>query len=163
VSILLFLLTRSEAIAHLNAEDRAEELRKLQEAQQRLNAQLEQHRTKLNELISQVPGVVWEGWANPDGTLTMKFISDYAESLLGYTVGEWTNDPAFWLSVVHPEDRERLAVEIQDICEAGAGTSNFRWLASDGRLLWVEMHAAVMAGSHDGPVGLRGVIMDATA
>jgi PAS domain S-box-containing protein len=163
VSILLFLLTRSEAIAHMKAEDRAEQLRKLQEAQQRLNAQLEQHRTKLNELISQVPGVVWEGWANRDGTVQMDFISDYAERLLGYSVGEWTKAPEFWLSVVHPEDRERMATEIQDICEAGAGTSNFRWLAKDGRLLWVEMHAAVMADNHDGVVGLRGVIMDVTA
>jgi PAS domain S-box-containing protein len=163
VSILLFLLTRSEAIAHIKAEDRAEQLRKLQEAQQRLNAQLEQHRTKLNELISQVPGVVWEGWANPDGTLLMDFISDYAERLLGYSVGDWTKTPEFWLSVVHPEDRERLALEIQDICEAGTGTCNFRWLANDGRLLWVEMHAAVMGGNHNGVVGLRGVIMDVTA
>lgn len=163
VSIVLFLLTRSEAIAHGKAADRAEQLRKLQETQQRLNVQLEQHRAKLNELISQVPGVVWEGWVNQDGTLRMNFISDYVETLLGYTVADWTRTPAFWRSVVHPEDRERLALEIQGICEAGSGTSNFRWLASDGRQLWVEMHAAVMADNHGGAVGLRGVIMDITA
>src|SRR5215813_192032 len=77
VSVLLFLLTRSEALAHLNAEERAEQLRRMQEAQQQLNAQLEQHRTQLKELISQVPGVVWEASTTPNGILKMTFISDH--------------------------------------------------------------------------------------
>lgn len=129
MSVSLFLLTRSEAVAHLNADARAEQLRRTQETQQQLNAQLEQHRTKLKELISRVPGVVWEAWTKPDGTLKISFISDYVETMLGYRLAEWTETPNFWLSIVHPEDRERAELEINEISKRGTGSSNFRWIA----------------------------------
>src|SRR5262245_9875566 len=44
-----------------------------------LSLQLEQNQTRLNELISQIPGVVWEADLLPDGTLALSFISSYVE------------------------------------------------------------------------------------
>src|SRR5262245_54656156 len=59
-SLVLFLLTRSEAIARTAANHQTEQLLTAKGIQEQLNAQLEENRTKLKELISQMPGVVWE-------------------------------------------------------------------------------------------------------
>src|SRR5262245_56370279 len=47
-----------------------------------LRLQLEQNQIRLNELISQIPGVVWEADLLPDGTLAMSFISNHVEKML---------------------------------------------------------------------------------
>src|SRR5262245_54702109 len=72
-----------------------------------LRLQLEQNQTRLNELISQIPGVVWEADLRPDGTLAMSFISNYVEKMLGYSVSEWIQIPHFWMNAIHSEDQPR--------------------------------------------------------
>ncbi|HYR91476.1 MAG TPA: PAS domain-containing protein [Terriglobia bacterium] len=156
LSLLLFFVTRSEVMARVTADDRAEQLQEL------LNTLLEQHRTKLKELISQMPGVVWEVYGKPEAVLKMDFISDYVEKMLGYSAAEWIESPHFWLTVIHPEDRDRVAHEIARVFESGAGGSKFRWIAKDGRVVWVETHAAVVLDGRGEAVGLRGVTMDIT-
>ena len=163
VSFVLFFVMRSEVIAHVTAVDRAEQLRKSKGIQQQLNIQLEQHRTKLKELISQMPGVVWEMHGRPDAVLEMTFISDYVEKMLGYSAGEWIETPNLWLTVIHPEDRDRVFREITQVFQTGAGGSKFRWIAKDGRVVWVETHEAVVLDGRGEPDGIRGVTMDITA
>src|SRR5262245_40095731 len=65
VSLVLVLVTRSGLRARKELGDTAEQLRKANEFQGQLKSELEQHRTKLKELISQVPGVVWEMHGTP--------------------------------------------------------------------------------------------------
>src|SRR5256885_13105699 len=79
VSLALFLATRSGSRAQIALGDTTEQLRKANESQGQLKSQLEQHRTKLKELISQMPGVVWEMHGTPDTALKLTFISDYVE------------------------------------------------------------------------------------
>ena len=109
LSFLLFYVMRSGEMARAAADEKAKELAKAKTAEDRLNSQLEQHRTKLKELISQMPGVVWEMHGRPETALRLTFISEYAERILGYSVGEWTETPNFWMTVVHPEDRSRVS------------------------------------------------------
>jgi PAS domain S-box-containing protein len=163
LGFLVFVLTQSEAAAYSVAEERAGQLHQLRESQRQLHVQLLQHRTKLKELISQMPGVVWEARGRPDGSLIMLFISDYVEKMLGHTVRDWLEIPDFWIKVIHPEDRERAAAEIAEIFRTGAGGSKFRWIAKDNRVVWVETHAAVMLDEFANTTGLRGVTMDITA
>ncbi|HEX8117639.1 MAG TPA: PAS domain S-box protein, partial [Pyrinomonadaceae bacterium] len=78
------------------------------EERARLARLVEHERGRLKNLVAHVPGVVWEAWGEPDEeSQRIDFVSDYVEQMLGYTVDEWLSTPNFWLSVVHPEDRER--------------------------------------------------------
>ncbi|HEY0083160.1 MAG TPA: ATP-binding protein, partial [Pyrinomonadaceae bacterium] len=78
-----------------------------------------------------------------------------------YTVEEWLATPNFWLAIVHPEDRERAGREAAAIFASGrVGTSRFRWVAKDGRAVWVEAQSSVILEDEGRPVGLRGVTMD---
>jgi PAS domain S-box-containing protein len=144
----------SEDISHYK---RAEEERAA------LTTEIERQRERLNNLITSVPGVVWEAWGEPvAATQRINFVSDYVETMLGYSVTEWLATPNFWLTIVHEEDKERAASEAAAKFSKGQGTSQFRWVTKDGRVLWVEAHSVVIRNEEGRPVGMRGVTLDIT-
>ena len=128
-------------------------------------AQVEVETKRLRELIASVPGVVWEAWGAPDDSMQrINFVSDYVERMLGYTVEEWLATPNFWLQIVHPEDRERAAHETRKKFEGGrGGTTEFRWMTKDGRVVPVEAQSVVILDEEGSPAGMRGVTMDISA
>jgi PAS domain S-box-containing protein len=133
--------------------------------QARLIAQIESHRERLDNIVASVPGVVWEAWGEPDATTQRTdFVSDHVEIMLGYSVREWLSVPNFWLSIVHPDDREQAALTAAEEFNSGKGNfaMEFRWLAKDGRALWVQSNAVVVADQQGRPIGLRGVTIDIT-
>jgi PAS domain S-box-containing protein len=123
--------------------------------------EIQRQRERIDNLVSTVPGVVWEASGSKDSPFsTLDFVSSHVEDLLGYPVQEWLEKPNFWLSVVHPEDRAQIARDLPDIYSAGKGTSQFRWIGRDGRSVWVQAQTVVVFNSLGHAVGLRGVCMD---
>ena len=120
---------------------------------------------RLKEIVSNVPGIVWESRTDPaiSGRRTT-FISDYVERMLGYTPEEWLRQqPGFGLKVIQQEDRDRVQGESDKVIETGdEAVSEYRWLTKDGRLLWVENHIAPIVDEKNHVVGLRGVALDVT-
>lgn len=119
-------------------------------------------RRNLDEVISNVPGIVWESRLAP-GKQTRKatFVSEYVEKMLGYTVEEWLATPGFWLSIMPEEDRERAANCSETVFATGQPASvQFRWQTKDGRALWVEEHLEAICDEHGNRIGLRGVTMN---
>jgi PAS domain S-box-containing protein len=163
VSVVLFLLTRSEAVARSAANDQTEELLKAKGIQEQLNAQLEENRAKLKELISQMPGVVWEMRGTPETTLRLTFVSEYIETILGYAPSDWVGTSNSWISAIHPADRDRVLRDLAEVFRRESGATKFRWLAKDGHEVWVETHATVILNEGGEVIGLRGVAMDITA
>ncbi len=119
-------------------------------------------RRHLEELIAQVPGVVWE--AQPrgsDGALVAHLVSRQAETLLGHPLSRWRETPEFWLEITHPEDRERVRQAAREVMRGGGiATLGFRWLHREGRVLWMEAHCAVLDNGDGTPVGMRVVAVD---
>jgi len=140
------------------------ERKKAEDDKSKLGSALELHRQRIEDIVAHVPGVVWEAWGKPDeANQRIDFVSSYVETMLGYSQQEWLSTPNFWLSIVHPDDRERAAREAAAIFASGkGGTSRFRWMHRDGREIWVEGHSIVVC-DESGPIGMRGVTMDITA
>ncbi|HLL71934.1 MAG TPA: PAS domain S-box protein [Pyrinomonadaceae bacterium] len=140
------------------------ERKRAEREKSRLAAEVESQQRRLDSIIKSVPGVVWEAWGEPDeSNQRINFVSDYVEKLLGYTVEEWLSTPNFWLTIVHPEDRERAARNAVATFESGEiGTNQFRWMTKDGRAVWVEAHSIAITDARGRPVGMRGVTMDIT-
>jgi PAS domain S-box-containing protein len=130
----------------------------------RLSRLVEHERGRLKNLVANVPGVVWEAWGEPDaGSQRIDFVSEHVEQMLGYTVEEWLATPNFWLTIVHPEDRDRAAAEARRKFDSReGGTSQFRWVRKDGRVVHVEAQSLVVLDERGRPVGMRGVTMDIT-
>ena len=140
------------------------EQRRAAERLREATAALSRVSRRLQEVVADVPGVVWEAWGQPDApSQRIDFVSDYIETMLGYAPAQWTSTPNFWLTVVHPDDKERAGREALAIFNAGvAGRQEFRWVSRDGHALWVEAHSSVILDDERRPVGLRGVTLDIT-
>ena len=140
------------------------ERRKAEAEKWKLGTELELHRRRVEDIVAHVPGVVWEAWGKPDAAnQRIDFVSSHVENMVGYSEQEWLSTPNFWLSIVHPDDKERAAAEAAAIFALGkGGTSRFRWVHKDGREVWVESQSIVVCDEH-GPAGMRGVTLDITA
>ena len=140
------------------------ERRQEEERVSRLLSELRYQSECLDAIFASVPGVVWEIYMNPeDGTQRLNFVSEYAEKMLGYAVQDWFADPAFWLKIVHPDDRERAArIADEQFASGRGGINQFRWMAKDGQVLRVEARSSVFFDEKGTPLGLRGVTMDIT-
>ena len=140
------------------------ERRKVEAEKWRLGSELEMHRRRIEDIVAHVPGVVWEAWGKPDAAnQRIDFVSSHVEKMLGYSEAEWLSSPNFWLTIVHPDDKERAAAEAAAIFASGkGGSSRFRWMHKDGHEVWVEAQSIVVNDEH-GPAGMRGVTLDITA
>jgi PAS domain S-box-containing protein len=138
------------------------ERKRVEKEKAQLAAQIESQRKHLQAMVSSVPGVVWEAWGEPDeNNQRIDFVSDYVEKLLGYSVEEWLSTPNFWLTIVHPEDKESAARTAVETFKSGKpGINEFRWIAKDGRAVWVEAQSVTVFDDDGNPIGLRGVTMD---
>ena len=134
--------------------------RALEENRQLLE-QVEQQRRRFENLLATVPGIVWEAYGVPDNAKQqITFVSAHVESMLGYSVQEWLDTPNFWLTIVHPDDRERAGRSAVAHLEAGSGVQQFRWVGKDGRIIQVEARGSVIRDAAGTPIGMRGVTMD---
>ncbi|HEY3414818.1 MAG TPA: PAS domain-containing protein [Armatimonadota bacterium] len=127
--------------------------------------QIRKERQRLDNLLERVPAIVWEFWNEPDESRQrINYVSAFAEGLLGYPPAVWLDPDGFWVTLVHPDDRERAQREAWDSYNSGnGGVSQFRCIASDGRVVWIEATSVVIYDEDGSKAGVRGVNIDITA
>lgn len=162
LAVVLVLILQSLLIIYLlmNRTQR----KRAQEERERFATLAEAEHRHLDEVVANVPGIVWERLLDPDGsTMGEPFVSQYIEKMLGYTVQEWLSKPQFWLSIIPEQQREPTQQRVNEIFTSGKdGAVQFQWTTKTNRLLWVEAHLSVIFDEHGSPVGLRGVTLDIT-
>ncbi len=104
--------------------------------------------------------IVWEADA---ATGQYAFISPRAEQILGYPAERWLSDPAFWLSIVHPDDRQ-LARSRRLAClrESRPCELEYRAIAEGGRTVWFRETSRTVRAGDDRPEAIRGYMWDIT-
>jgi len=130
----------------------------------RFSALAEAEHRRLEEIVANVQGIVWETRLEP-GSMNRQttFVSSYAEKMLGYSVDQWLSTQRFGLSLMPEEDRERAVRESEEVIRSGTdGVSQFRWLTKDGRVLWIETYMVAICDEMGKTIGLRGVSVDIT-
>ncbi|HYN88537.1 MAG TPA: HD domain-containing phosphohydrolase [Ardenticatenaceae bacterium] len=112
-------------------------------------------------LLAHVPAVVYT--AAVDKTGTTLYVNPRIEQLLGFTAEEWTENPELWLKQLHPDDRERVLVAMDESRQALAPFSlEYRMLARDGRVVWVCDEATVVERAAGQPPVMQGIMLDVT-
>ncbi len=131
---------------------------------ERLTRLAESENKRLNDLITNVPGIVWETCIDPASHKHVTtFVSPQAETMLGYKTDEWLSTPDFCTQVIHDADRERVERELQEILSQGQqGILQFRWLAEDKRTVWVKAQVAPLTDEAGKTIGSRGITVDIT-
>ncbi len=121
--------------------------------------ELQRARARLAEFVEHVPCVLWEAWGHPSADdQQIDFVSAHVETLLGYTVEEWLAKPNFWLTIVHPDDRDAAAGAAADAYRRGeAHMNSFRWMRKDGRAIRVESRSTIIKDQDGASIGMRGV------
>ena len=140
-------------------DERTKELQLEIRERSRVEAELRVSREKFETLVNSIQGVVWE--ADPK-TSAFSFVSEQAEKLLGYPREQWSSEPDFWRSHIHPDD-QLLAQNCRALGLEQARPSQFeyRMIAADGRAVWLrEISTCTVKG--DAVQALRGVLFDIT-
>jgi len=118
----------------------------------------------LVRLLENVPAVVylWQARERADGQW-FTYVGDQIAQLLGYTPEEWNDSN--WRERVHPHDRVRVNDAAQHSIDTGEPFQmEYRYLARDGRVVWVVDRATIVArNDHGEPLLFEGVMIDVTA
>jgi PAS domain S-box-containing protein len=119
-------------------------------------------RRRLDDFLGNFPGVVWENYFVQDPEVgRASYVAGIVEKLSGYTAVEWVQ-PDFWLDIIHPEDREIGRAASEYLMTHGRGSTSYRWIAKDGRVVWVTAQMSVIRDDAGAPIGLRGITLDIT-
>ncbi|HEX3142607.1 MAG TPA: ABC transporter substrate binding protein, partial [Pyrinomonadaceae bacterium] len=140
-------------------------VRSAEREQARLMGETEAAHRRLDETVSNVPGIVWEAMIDPNtNQRRTTFISDHVYKMLGYTPEEWLAEaPGLGARLMHEDDRDRALQESDDVVTGGHdGFSQFRWRTRDGRYVWTENYLIPIFDRDQKVVGLRGVAIDVT-
>ena len=153
------------------------EHKRMEEALRRANDELEQHVAQRTQelaatnaalrvaeswqraLIDSIQGIVWECDAR---TWKFSFVSPQAERVLGYPMRHWLDEPDFWYTHIHLDDRDW----VMEYCLASSREKHkysfeYRMIAADGRIVWLQDIVTVERDEH-GPAILRGIMVDIT-
>jgi PAS domain S-box-containing protein len=126
---------------------------------ERIREELGRTREQYEHLVASIDGIVWEADAE---SFRFTFVSAQAERLLGYPSSAWIEDPEFWVSHIHPDDRQWCV----DFCRHATGRREnhefeYRMFARDGRIVWLRDIVSVVT-HESGPPLLRGIMVDIT-
>lgn len=127
------------------------------QAEERLRRAEETYRT----LVEQLPVVVYQDAI--DEKSTALYMSPQYERLFGFPPEARMNDPDFWIDHLHPDDRDRVLEESARTNETGDPfVMDYRFLARDGRVVWVRDEAVLFRDPEGTPLYWQGVLLDIT-
>lgn len=139
---------------------REEGLRQLAAERAELAARAMASEQRYHDLVQDLDAIVWEASAQ---TLQFSFVSQRAEAMLGYAVEQWLTVPDFWVQHLHPDDRERVMAFYRAVSAQGKDHQcEYRALAADGRVVWLNDMVHAVADDEGQVRQLRGVMVDIT-
>ena len=113
------------------------------------------------DVLGSMPGVAYVEAEGPTGMTA--YMSPRIEALTGYPPERFTESRAFWYSLVHPDDRER--VELSDVAadaDAEPYLEEYRLVVAGGRVIWVRDEAVHVGASGERAAHWIGLIVDIT-
>lgn len=127
-----------------------------------LLAIIELERERLQTIMSNVPGIIWENMSPPDAReANFLYVSDYAEKLLGYPIELWKESENFWSKIIPPEVLPTVIEQtLQLASEKDAGLLQFPIITQDGRTLEMEAYISFMRSPDGSIAGIRGTMID---
>ncbi|MGC2400833.1 MAG: PAS domain S-box protein [Acidobacteriaceae bacterium] len=110
-------------------------------------------------LVDQLPAVIF--MASLEGGKGNAYVSPQIEAALGYSQGEWLEDPLRWYASIHPEDKARWSSEAAMMLISGTMLKSvYRVIARDGRTVWFQCEVKMLRGPDGKPLALQGVAFD---
>jgi diguanylate cyclase (GGDEF)-like protein/PAS domain S-box-containing protein len=115
--------------------------------------------TRYRTLVEQIPAITYIGASAGAGAAM--YVSPQVDGILGFTPTEWKRDPNSWISAVHPDDRPQVRAELERSTETGSALNvECRFVAREGRSIWMRCHAVLVRDETGAPQFWHGVMFD---
>jgi PAS domain S-box-containing protein len=88
----------------------------------------------LSLILESLPIVSYTCSAN--GNFKITFVSNSIKEITGYTPLQFTGKTSFWQEHIHPDDREKILLELKSATRKGTYRVEYRFQASDGSYRW---------------------------
>jgi PAS domain S-box-containing protein len=125
---------------------------------QRTIEALRQSERNFGSLVDDLDAIVWEAEVE---THRFTYVSQHAETVLGYPVERWLAEPDFWSQIIHDEDREATVRHRQQSArELRDHQCEYRVRALDGRIVWLREMVHARRDPQGQNSRLRGVMLD---
>jgi two-component system cell cycle sensor histidine kinase/response regulator CckA len=134
------------------------------ELQARGASALARSQARYRDLVERMPGVVYEAGPGIEGAWT--YMSPRIEQVLGFSPDRFTDEPGFWWSRIHPDDRDKVAAQEAELeARAGADRSatEYRMIDALGGVRWISDEATLRRDSTEPLVTWSGILIDVTA
>jgi PAS domain S-box-containing protein len=127
----------------------------------RAEALLRKAEARYRTLVEGIPAVTF--LAALDEGANELYVSPQIEALLGFSQREWLENPVLWYMQLHPDDRPRWHEEFAQTCVTGKPfRAEYRFIARDGRVVWVLGEAKVVCSDDGRPLFMQGIAFDIT-
>ena len=124
-------------------------------------AQLRAAEARYRSLVEQIPAVTFMAVLGQGKNEV--YVSPHIEAMLGFTQQEWLENPFLWYRQLHPDDRQKWNDEFGRGCRTGGPfKAECRFIARDGRVVWVLGEARLVRDELDRPLVLQGIAFDIT-
>ncbi|MEW5789081.1 MAG: PAS domain S-box protein [Pseudomonadota bacterium] len=111
-------------------------------------------------LTEQAPAIIYR--ASLDETSQTLYVSPKVEEL-GYTQAEWLADPGLWLSLLHPEDTDRILAELARFRrDMGSLNLEYRLRKKNGEWRYWRDMGQVLRDAQGRALYLQGMMLDVT-
>jgi PAS domain S-box-containing protein len=129
-------------------------------ARRKADAHLRKVEQRYRTLVEGIPAVTFMAALDESGEREL-YVSPQIEELLGFSQKEWLENPILWFERLHPDDRQRWHEEFAETVASGQPfQSVYRFVARDGREVWVHGEAQVVRDEDGRPLFLQGVAFD---
>jgi len=88
------------------------------------------------------------------------FISENVNELTGYTPQDYIQDPNFWASNVHPDDKERVFSGLSNLFVEGTHRHEYRWKYKNGEYRWMSDELKLIYDETGSPLEMVGNWID---
>lgn len=127
----------------------------------RSQARLSKVAQRLKYLVTASPAVIYS--CKPGGNRAATFVSPNVRQLLGYEPGEFTEDPGFWASRIHPEDVPQALEGKRRFVKKGGTCLEYRFRRKDGGYRWLRDEMKLTLDEEGRPLEAVGYLTDITA
>jgi PAS domain S-box-containing protein len=101
-------------------------------------------------------------YVNPLGfPIRTTYISPYVEKLLGYPAERWLTEDDFWVTCLHPDDRERVLMGVGKTHSRGEPfRATYRMIHAGGRVVTLLDETIPVSDEQGNPLFLQGFLLD---
>ena len=127
---------------------------------QRTLAVLADTQTKQDLILGALHIVTYS--AEPSGSFGTLWVSSNIQAVCGFPPTLFLKDPDFWMSRLHPDDRDRVLKAFACLSETGKLSIEYRWQVADETYRWFLDNAVLTKHSTSGQTELIGMFLDTT-